>query len=154
MRLRTAAAACALAVLGPLPAAGAALAQTDRDCADFRTEQEAQRFFEQESGDPSHLDADDDGAACEALPSGGGASPGSDGPGETSGTARPGGPATGEDGAPAPHGAVDAGGGGASGDPGDAAPALALAAGLGLAAGGAVLARRRRRASGSAEKGA
>jgi micrococcal nuclease len=40
----------------------------DRDCSDFATQSEAQRFFEGEGGpgtDPHGLDADNDGIACE-----------------------------------------------------------------------------------------
>ncbi len=43
----------------------------DRDCNDFDTQREAQRFFEDEGGpqrDPHGLDADNDGIACEDLP--------------------------------------------------------------------------------------
>jgi micrococcal nuclease len=43
----------------------------DRDCADFSTQAEAQRYFEAEGGpqsDPDYLDADHDGVACETLP--------------------------------------------------------------------------------------
>ena len=43
----------------------------DRDCSDFATQREAQRFFEEEGGparDPHGLDADNDGIACESLP--------------------------------------------------------------------------------------
>jgi hypothetical protein len=43
----------------------------DRDCSDFRTQAEAQRFFEAEGGpdrDPHRLDSDGDGVACEGLP--------------------------------------------------------------------------------------
>lgn len=43
----------------------------DRNCDDFATQDEAQRFFEQEGGpgkDPHGLDADSDGIACENLP--------------------------------------------------------------------------------------
>jgi endonuclease YncB( thermonuclease family) len=43
----------------------------DRDCGDFRTQEEAQRFFEAAGGperDPHRLDADGDGEACEGLP--------------------------------------------------------------------------------------
>lgn len=43
----------------------------DRDCADFSTQAEAQRYFEAKGGprsDPDRLDADHDGAACEDLP--------------------------------------------------------------------------------------
>jgi hypothetical protein len=43
----------------------------DYDCADFATQRDAQRFFEQEGGprdDPHGLDGDGDGVACESLP--------------------------------------------------------------------------------------
>ena len=43
----------------------------DRDCADFNSQWEAQRFFEDSGGwllDPHNLDGDDDGRACELLP--------------------------------------------------------------------------------------
>jgi hypothetical protein len=41
----------------------------DRDCGDFTTHAEAQRFFANAGrGDPHRLDADHDGLACEALP--------------------------------------------------------------------------------------
>ena len=43
----------------------------DRNCDDFATQREAQRFFEDEGGparDPHGLDADNDGIACESLP--------------------------------------------------------------------------------------
>ncbi len=41
----------------------------DRDCSDFETQAEAQRFFEEAGpGDPHRLDADGDGEACESLP--------------------------------------------------------------------------------------
>lgn len=41
----------------------------DRDCRDFRTQREAQAFFDQAGqGDPHRLDADGDGIACESLP--------------------------------------------------------------------------------------
>lgn len=52
----------------------AALAQPaaavyDRDCSDFKTQRQAQRFYEKHnpSRDPHRLDADHDGIACEAL---------------------------------------------------------------------------------------
>jgi hypothetical protein len=41
----------------------------DYDCADFATQAEAQEYLE--PGDPHNLDGDDDGIACEDLPSGG-----------------------------------------------------------------------------------
>lgn len=42
----------------------------DRDCSDFDTQAEAQRFYENAGpGDPHRLDgSDDDGRACESLP--------------------------------------------------------------------------------------
>ena len=43
----------------------------DKDCSDFSTQAEAQRFFEQAGpGDPHRLDGDGDGVACESLPGG------------------------------------------------------------------------------------
>lgn len=43
----------------------------DRDCSDFDTKPEAQRFFERnQPGDPHNLDGDGDGEACESLPGG------------------------------------------------------------------------------------
>lgn len=54
---------------GVNPAATAVAA--DRDCADFDTQREAQRFFENHGGpqnDPHQLDGDNDGRACETLP--------------------------------------------------------------------------------------
>lgn len=45
--------------------------EADCDCSDFRTQAEAQAFFEAAGGpqrDPYHLDGDGDGIACENLP--------------------------------------------------------------------------------------
>lgn len=43
----------------------------DRDCSDFDSQPEAQRFFERhQPGDPHNLDGNGDGEACEGLPSG------------------------------------------------------------------------------------
>jgi len=43
----------------------------DRDCSDFSTQPEAQRFFEKhQPGDPHGLDGNGDGEACESLPGG------------------------------------------------------------------------------------
>ncbi len=53
-----------------LPAAPA-LAFRDRDCGDFKTQRQAQRFFRRAGGpreDPHRLDSDHDGKACEDLP--------------------------------------------------------------------------------------
>jgi endonuclease YncB( thermonuclease family) len=57
----------------------------DKDCADFSTQRQAQRFFEGHSPgqDPHNLDGDGDGRACETLPcpcaSGGGSGGGGGG---------------------------------------------------------------------------
>lgn len=43
----------------------------DRDCSDFKTQKEAQAFYEAAGGpekDPHRLDPDKDGVACESLP--------------------------------------------------------------------------------------
>lgn len=46
-----------------------AIGQADRDCRDFNTQEEAQRFYERSGpGDPHGLDRDNDGIACETLP--------------------------------------------------------------------------------------
>jgi hypothetical protein len=42
----------------------------DYNCDDFTYQEEAQEEFESNYGDPYYLDGDDDGVACEALPSG------------------------------------------------------------------------------------
>lgn len=43
----------------------------DRDCSDFETQPEAQRFFKRHGpGDPHDLDGNNDGEACESLPGG------------------------------------------------------------------------------------
>jgi Excalibur calcium-binding domain len=48
-----------------------ATAFVDKDCSDFPTQHKAQKYFKKHGGpghDPSHLDADHDGIACEDLP--------------------------------------------------------------------------------------
>lgn len=55
------------AFLALTPTSAAAL---DYDCGDFATQEEAQEYLL--PGDPYGLDADNDGIACEDLPSGGG----------------------------------------------------------------------------------
>lgn len=45
--------------------------ERDRDCGDFKTQPDAQKFFESAGGprlDPNRLDSDHDGIACETLP--------------------------------------------------------------------------------------
>ena len=56
----------AISVFALAPAGAAAI---DYDCADFTTQEEAQEYLL--PGDPYRLDADNDGIACEDLPSGG-----------------------------------------------------------------------------------
>jgi micrococcal nuclease len=49
---------------------GGAAAGSDRDCSDFSSQAEAQRFFKAHGGprsDPDRLDADHNGVACESL---------------------------------------------------------------------------------------
>lgn len=62
-----------------------AQARADKDCGDFNTQAQAQRFFNDHGpGDPHRLDADGDGIACESNPcpcyygSGGGGNDGGD----------------------------------------------------------------------------
>lgn len=61
-----------LALVAPVLIALAAPANAfvDKDCSDFRTQQEAQTFYNQAGpGDPHRLDGSDgDGRACESLP--------------------------------------------------------------------------------------
>jgi hypothetical protein len=48
-----------------------ATAFVDKDCSDFPTQAAAQKYFKKHGGprrDPSHLDADHDGIACEDNP--------------------------------------------------------------------------------------
>ena len=63
----------ALAMVAALVFAPMALAQ-DLNCSDFATQEEAQAVYEQDTSDPNNLDGfsgEDDGIACESLPSGG-----------------------------------------------------------------------------------
>lgn len=67
---RLAALVLALAVLASASLAQPAAAFHDRDCADFSTQRQAQRFYKRHNPnrDPHRLDADRDGIACEDLP--------------------------------------------------------------------------------------
>src|ERR671913_2622838 len=47
---------------------GAALAQDLYDCASFGSQESAQAELERDPSDPSNLDADNDGEACETFP--------------------------------------------------------------------------------------
>jgi hypothetical protein len=59
----------------------------DYDCEDFSTQEEAQEYLL--PGDPYGLDGDDDGVACEDLPSGGGGGERGGGGGGGGGTIEP-----------------------------------------------------------------
>ena len=69
-RLRLAAAVLTVVLLALASTAQPALAFRDRDCSDFSTQAQAQRFFKKHhpKRDPHGLDADNDGLACESLP--------------------------------------------------------------------------------------
>jgi len=62
--------ALATALLALALTAAPASAFRDRDCSDFSTQAQAQRFFKKHHPrrDPHGLDADHDGLACEDLP--------------------------------------------------------------------------------------
>ena len=52
-------------------AVSSATAFVDMDCSDFATQAKAQKYFKKHGGprrDPSGLDADHDGVACESNP--------------------------------------------------------------------------------------
>ena len=65
---------------------GVSASAQDLDCGNFATQEEAQAVLDADPSDPNGLDADNDGVACEDLPSGGG--------GTTGGGATDGGPVT------------------------------------------------------------
>lgn len=81
--VRRAALATATSAIVVLIAGAPAWAQSPtptgrRDCSDFSTQADAQRFFEANGGpasDPFNLDVDNDGRACEGLPGGTAVSP-------------------------------------------------------------------------------
>ena len=53
-----------------LAAAASPVSAADKDCSDFSTWKQAQRFYKKHGGpryDPHRLDADRDGIACESL---------------------------------------------------------------------------------------
>jgi hypothetical protein len=77
-RVAVAFAVAACWVLCSFILAGGALAQDQYDCADFSSQEEAQAELDRDPSDPSNLDADNDGIACEDYPypdSGGGPPP-------------------------------------------------------------------------------
>lgn len=68
--MRVKATVAALATLVAMSFAAAPASAGDKDCSDFRTWKQAQRFYEKHGGpqrDPHRLDGDDDGIACESL---------------------------------------------------------------------------------------
>ena len=72
-RSAVATAATALAVAYLFTIGPSAAAQQDLNCDDFATQEEAQAVFDRDRSDPNGLDGNDnDGIACENLPSGGG----------------------------------------------------------------------------------
>ncbi len=63
--------AAAAGIIVPAAVTSHAGAFRDRDCSDFRTQKQAQRFYRKHGGpreDPHGLDSDNDGKACENLP--------------------------------------------------------------------------------------
>ena len=59
--------------------AGSAVAQERYDCADFNSQKDAQAELDRDPSDPSNLDADNDGVACETYPYDGGSGGGGGG---------------------------------------------------------------------------
>lgn len=71
-RTLTAGALAALVVVSVIALAPSASAQDELNCDDFATQEEAQAVLDADPSDPNGLDGDDDdGLACETLPSGG-----------------------------------------------------------------------------------
>lgn len=69
MKIRASLVALAAIVFLAFSAASAG-AFVDKDCSDFNSWREAQHYYIKHGGpkhDPSHLDGDHDGIACEAL---------------------------------------------------------------------------------------
>lgn len=69
LRRRFAVSLVGLSLAGSIAFAQPASAFVDRDCSDFSTHAQAQRFFKRHhpNRDPHGLDADHDGIACESL---------------------------------------------------------------------------------------
>lgn len=63
----------ALVIVLVIALAPAVVAQDDLNCDDFDTQEEAQQQLDEDPSDPHGLDTDDDGVACESLPSDDGA---------------------------------------------------------------------------------
>ncbi|HYI61047.1 MAG TPA: excalibur calcium-binding domain-containing protein [Acidimicrobiales bacterium] len=134
---RSVLALAALLAAFTLLSASPAGAQTDLNCEDFATQEEAQAELDSDPSDPHGLDGDNDGVACQDLPSNGGGdgTPEPSDDGDVEGDA---------DDGPAPTGGVATGGGGTA--PNSETPWIAVA-GLGalmLMAGGLTLRLRSR----------
>jgi excalibur calcium-binding domain-containing protein len=70
-KLRVALLVVAASMLAVAITASSATAFVDKDCSDFPTQHKAQKYFKKHGGprhDPSGLDRDHDGIACEDLP--------------------------------------------------------------------------------------
>jgi len=68
--VRIRAAFVALSAIVALAFASAPAGAADKDCSDFKSWKEAQRFYKNHGGpkrDPHRLDGDHDGIACERL---------------------------------------------------------------------------------------
>lgn len=75
--IRTTAALAGFALLAPVSLAFAQVEAfaADRDCKDFKYQEEAQAVLDANPADPNNLDTDHDGIACESLPKRGGQAP-------------------------------------------------------------------------------
>lgn len=68
--MRIKATVAALAALVAMSFSAPPVSAADKDCSDFKTWREAQKFYKRHGGpqrDPHRLDADRDGVACESL---------------------------------------------------------------------------------------
>ena len=134
MRRRTTAAAGVLFTAAlSFSFSGTAQAAVDRDCPDFATQAAAQAAYDAVPGDPERLDGDNDGVACEDLPSRGTSSTGSGATGTTTSSSQV---------STQPAGAVAAGDGSSSSDEASALPYVLGGVALTAAGGAAVAARR------------
>ncbi len=108
--VRTVSATVLLAGAVSFSFAGTASAQNQFNCSNFSTQQEAQAQFNKVPGDPSRLDANHNGIACESLPSGATGSNGASGSNGSTGAQAPSG-SSGSTGAQAPSGSSGSSGG-------------------------------------------
>jgi hypothetical protein len=68
--MRVKAIAAAAVVAAAFACSASPVAAADKDCSDFDTWRQAQKFYKRHGGpqsDPHRLDADRDGIACESL---------------------------------------------------------------------------------------